>query len=79
MKRCNCCGRVHSRLGWRLLPLLGTTQLEPYDPVSEWRNCPCGSTLVSEYYPEERWTAGEITAAIGALLVGTFLAVWASL
>jgi hypothetical protein len=79
VKTCNCCGRTHSWLGWRLLPKLGTVQIEAHDPILEMRNCPCGSTLGLEYYPEERWTVSEVLTIVAILAVSLGLALWVSL
>jgi hypothetical protein len=47
IKRCKC-GRTHTVESWTRLPLLGRNDLGvPNEPdLVEWRNCPCGSTLV---------------------------------
>lgn len=47
-KQCGCCPRSYTPETWILLPLVGAKAFDVGEPVLEYRNCVCGSTLAIE-------------------------------
>lgn len=47
-KRCACCPRSYTAESWARLPYVGAKALDVGEPVLEYRNCACGSTLAIE-------------------------------
>lgn len=44
-KKCPCCPRSYTRETWTVLPFVGEKALDDGEPVLQYRNCSCGSTL----------------------------------
>lgn len=47
-KKCGCCPRVYTVETWKTLPYVGVQTFDDGGPDLEYRNCVCGTTLVSK-------------------------------